>query len=92
MKGIRKLSLRAVKIRRNINLKGLTDAVNVLNGCEKVEKTFWSCDLFTFRQCIYTVEKDALSSKLCEKVTIGRYSGNCSIKQENVNIYIVLLF
>ena len=27
----------------------------VFNGCEKVKKTFWFCDLFAFRrQCIYS--------------------------------------
>ena len=44
-KGKGKLSFRTVKIGRNIDPKGLTDAVNVVNGCEKVEKTFWFRDL-----------------------------------------------
>ena len=40
MKGKGKLSFRTVKIHRKIDPKGLTEAVNVFNGSEKVEKTF----------------------------------------------------
>ena len=35
------------------SVKGLKDLTDAFYGSEKVEKTFWFCDLFIFyRQCI----------------------------------------
>ena len=52
--------MKCMKGYENLSVKGPKGLTDAFYGCERVEKTFWFCNLFIFKDSTFTaVKRDA---------------------------------